>query len=234
MKKLIFIVISFFFISTSSFAEVNIEEVLSNFKTRIETDSRLNPIRGYMKIQFDETKLKPDSLLNRKPTESEKKAIATYINISEQYFRDLGVNEVNINQKFQGDDWVSILYRLKEGEITYLEHKKFQAGYDKKTRETLDKIKTDKVLKLVCIYDSPNELAGSEVIVKVNFTNNTILASKGLNQRDFVINDNQFQYTVADDLVTTISRTSGILTLTTPGLGVFGRGNCSEAKQKKF
>ena len=234
MKKIIFIILSFFFISIVSFAEVNVEEVLSNFKSKIETDSSLNVIRGYMKIQFDETKLKPDNSLNRKPTESEKKAIATYINISEQFFRDLGVNEININQKFQGDDWISILYRLRDGEITYLDHKKFQTGYDRKTRETFDKIKTEKVLKLFCIYDSPTELAGIELIVKVNFTNNTIWTSKGSNQRNFVINDNQFQYASGDDSITTISRTSGSFTVTSPTAGVFARGSCGEAKQKKF
>jgi hypothetical protein len=234
MKKLIFIFLSFFFISTATYADVNYQEAVSKFKTSIETDSRINPIRGYMHIQFDKTKLKPDNLLNRKPTLSEMNAIAAYIEISKQYLEDIGSREDNIDLKFEGDDWMSILYKLRVGDITYLEHKKFQVGYDKKLEEFRGKVKNQKVLNLVCVFDSPKELAGSEMIVKVNFTNNTIWSSKGLNQKNFVINDNQFQYTAADDLVTTISRSSGVLTVTTPALGVFVTGSCGEAKQKKF
>lgn len=232
MKKLIFIILSFFINSTTTFADVNFQEAVSKFKTNIETDSRINPIRGYMRIHFDKTKLKPDNLLNRKPTPSEANAIAVYIEISQRYLADINSGEGKIDQKFEGDDWMSILYKLRAGDITYLEHKKFQVGFDKKTQEFFDKLKNEKVLNLVCVFDSPKELAGSEMIVKVNFTNNTIWSSKGLNQKNFVINDNQFQYTAADDLVTTISRSSGVLTVTTPALGVFVTGSCGEAKQK--
>ncbi len=234
MKKILISIMALFFIATNSLAEVNLKEVFNSFEAKIQNDSRLNPIRGYMRMQFDKTKLKPDIFLNRKPTESEKKAIAAYIEICEQYFRDIGYQEVKIDQKFEGDDWVSILYKLKAGEITYLDHKKFQIGYDKKSQESLNKIQNPKTLNLVCVFDAPAELAGSEMIVKVDFTNNIIWASKGASQSNFVINDNQFQYTIADDLVTTISRSSGSFTITTPKLGVFGRGNCSESRQKKF
>ena len=51
---------------------------------------------------------------------------------------------------------------------------------------------------------------------------------------EFVINDNQFQYASGDDSITTISRTSGSFTVTSPTLSVFARGSCGEAKQKKF
>jgi hypothetical protein len=234
MKKVIFVIWTLFFTSTSVFAEVDYEGAISKFKNRLETDSRINPIRRYMKIQFDESELSPDYLLDRKPTEYEKNAIAAYIEISKQYLQDIGSREEDIELKFEGDNWISILYKLKAGVITYLEHKRFTLGYNKKTQEWVEKASNAKILNLICVYDNPKELAGMEISVRVDFTNNKIWASKGTNQRNFYISDNQFQYTAGDGLVTTISRNSGSLTVTTPTLGVFVRGSCSEAKQKKF
>jgi hypothetical protein len=234
MKKIILIILALFFTSTSVFAEVDYQEAISKFQNKVEADSRINSIRGYIKIQFDKTKLYSDDFLNRKPTEYEKNAIIAYIAICEHYLNDIGSSEKNIDLKFEGDNWISILYKLRDGLITYLDHKKFTAGYERKTQEMMDKFENAKILNLICVYDSPKELAGLEISVRVDFTNNRIWASKGESQKNFVISDNQFQYTMGTDMVTTISRSSGSLIITTPTLGVFARGSCSEAKQKKF
>jgi hypothetical protein len=234
MKKTIFILLALFFTSSSVFAEVDYQEAISKFKNRLETDSRIDPIRRYIEIQFNETELRPDYALDRKPTDHEKNAIAAYIEICNQYLKDIGSREEDLDLKFEGDNWISILYKLKDGAITYLDHKKFTVGYEKKSKEWIDKVTNAKILNLTCVYDSPQKIAGLEISVKVDFTNNRIWASKGTNQRNFFINDNQFQYTAGDDLVTTISRSSGSLIITTPTLGVFARGSCIEAKSKKF
>lgn len=234
MKKIVSVILALFFTSTSVFAEVNYQEAINKFKNRLETDARINPIRGYINIPFDEKKLNPDYLLNRKPKGYEKDAIVAYIEICKQYLQDIGSREEDIDQKFEGDDWISILYKLKDGAITYSEHKKFTVGYDKKTQEMFERAKNSKILNLTCVYDSPREVSGSEIVVNVDFTNNRIWASRGENQRNFVINDNQFQYTAGEDLVTTISRSSGSLIITTPTSRVFVMGSCSEAKTKKF
>jgi hypothetical protein len=234
MKKTIFILLALFFASSPVFAEVDYQEAISKFKNRLETDSRIDPIRRYMKIQFDETELSPDYELDRKPTDYEKNAIAAYLEICKQYLKDIGSREDAIDLKFEGDNWVSILYKLKDCVITYLEHKKFTAGYSKKSQELADKLKNAKILNLTCVYDSPKELAGLEISVRVDFTNNRIWASKGENQKNFVISDSQFQYTMGADMLTTISRSSGNMIITTPTLGVFARGSCSEVRQRKF
>ena len=208
--------------------------ILKKFQNRIETDSRLNPIRGYIYIQFDETKLKPDNLLNRKPSVSEIQAIDTYIMAIKEYFKDLDSSIYEIKGQIDGDDWVSILFKLKSGNITYLEHKKFTSKWKELSERDYQKLVNPKVLKLTCVTNSPSDVAGKEIVVKVDFTNNRIVASTGENQRNFIINEYQFQYTVSPNIVVSISRSTGGFTAEAPGTGILASGRCFEAKAKKF
>lgn len=86
-------------------------------------------------------------------------------------------------------------------------------------------------IKLTCVFDSPNQLMGTEILIEIDLKNNHIFVN-GNDAKDPLINDNQFIYKWKLGTVS-ISRSTGKLIITYPD-GVLGRGSCDQTKQRKF
>lgn len=210
---------------------------VAQYCVEILKDKQLDVLRTKMPIL--DANVTPNMLKNHsKPTPNEAKVIQLFLKKKiECYERMIGGNASLTEQKctVHGNPYEmdAIIAYLMTGFITYSEYGKWLTAAQEAARKEKPR-KESSLLFLTCRNEQPGDYFGAEIQFQIDLANQLASANRGPAQpSDVRVSNTEIVFRQGENSVS-ISRTSGRLDISSPGVGLIFAGQCQQIAKQQF